>query len=174
MKGKTGKSKMRGGGMARKGMGAAMKDGGKAKKMAMGGKPMGKVAPPSMGGPVNPPSDTPSFGKPRGTVNPGPRVPAGGFGGSSTPSMGMPVPSNPMRPISSPGFRDIPTKGRPPGEGRRPVKVPVKNRPPRPKKGDAMGAIGSIGKNIPSGGQGRDFNLTSSSMKKGGKIKGKK
>lgn len=37
MKGKTGKSAMRGGGMARKGVGMALKDGGKAKKMAVGG-----------------------------------------------------------------------------------------------------------------------------------------
>lgn len=51
MKGKTLKScKMRGGGLARKGMGAALKNGGKPKKMAFGGATMARkpISAPSM------------------------------------------------------------------------------------------------------------------------------
>lgn len=117
MKGKTGKSKMRGGGMARKGVGAAMKDGGKAKKMAEGG----RASRTSRGGifghgrnPNVPP-------KPKGT----PRKP-GFIGGTPSP-----------RPISSPGRPDSPV--RPPKGKVKPIGLPaVRGRGmvrPKPARG---------------------------------------
>lgn len=118
MKGKTGKSAMRGGGMARKGVGAALrgggmarkgvgmalKDGGKIKKMAMGG----KALPPRLGGSMNPPSDTPNLG-PKGSLA---NYAAANYGGPrGTP--GMVRPGFPSGGVTRPGFPVKPGVGRP-------------------------------------------------------------
>ena len=229
MKGKTGKSQMRGGGMARKGMGAAMKNGGsakkmkgggisaalrqlspiamavkgeypkmgllgmgddlykkakkggvklepgkspdevaaetgmknggKAKKMAMGGSPMGKARPPSMGGSANPPSDTPNMVKPRGLTPRGNDVRVTG-----TPNIGGT--KSPIRPSSSirPPLHDTPRV--------RPTGLPV-----NPSIRDASIGTGPRGVRGPKGGGllgGGIKRLGMAPMKKGGMVKGKK
>lgn len=91
MKGKTGK--MKGGGMARKGVGAALKGGGMARK-GTGSKstPGGKVAKMAMGG--TPPMTTMPVPPPRGQMRPLPVPPPAMGGGISSkvgPGMGGPM-----------------------------------------------------------------------------------
>lgn len=122
MKGKTGKSAMRGGGMARKGVGAALKGGGMARKgtgskATPGGKKLadggisGKFAPPSMGGMANPPSDTPNSG-PKGSLA---GYAAQNYGGPRGPR----VPGNPRGTpgMVRPGFPSGPRPGVTPKPG---------------------------------------------------------